>query len=1116
MRVKITIIATFLFQLLFHFCIGQNNVLKFNLVEGNNGKSLGKINAITQDPKGFLWFAGQGANCIYRYDGNRLKRFENDSLNPNSLGSNVIETIYADAKGFIWIGFGDNGLDQFNPATGIFKHYRNVDSDPGSLAGNSVSCILKDSKGRLWVGTNNGLDYLDDKTGKFIHYQNTPGNPRSLSSNVVNTIYEDRAGTIWIGTGFSWFKKDPLDGGLNRMEPDGSFTRFMHDPKDPKSLINNKVRAIFEDSRGIFWVGTNSDGLHTMDRTFGKFERHRYNPDKPDQLSRPPLTPEDMNDPITFIREDANGAIWIGTRGGGINRYDTLTKKITNYINSNGFPDRSGWFAFKSSDGVFWISTEDNNLYRVDPIPPKIRNNEGVVVNKFLEDKNGFLWAGTDGLGLWQYDQNKKLLQQNKSDARSTDSLFHNELLTLFQISPDTMLLGSFYGFGLLNGKKKVFSKIIFDTNFKAGIHPITGIYQAKSGSIWITRLLPKDVKGGLIELNPGDGSFKEFIPEKTEMKGFRFGSVYGFLEDRDGGIWTTDNTWDLKIIHLNSQTGKLSQYLEGYQSILFEDSDGIIWAGTGRGLFRFDKKANRFFPFYDPQSEVKESFTNGIIEDKEKNLWVSTPSAFIKINPARNQTTLYGKKYGISPNNLIGGIFKKADGEILLGNKNGFYSFYPGELALPKTTPVINITDIFINTLPLKTSQKNPQEKSIEELSEISLAHNENNITFDFALTDYQLPALIKYFTRLEGYDSVWHETGAEKSAYYYNVSPGKYTFRVKAFNSDGIMFEKMMAIQIHPPWWKTWWAFVMYGLLFISLLYVADHIQKKRIIQNEREKAQAFELAQAKEIEKAYHELRSAQAQLIQSEKMASLGELTAGIAHEIQNPLNFVNNFSEINVELIDEASKAMDADNMEEAKELLMSLRENEEKIHYHGQRADGIVKSMLQHSRTSTGIKEPTEINALADEYLRLAYHGLRAKDKTFNAKMETDFDHAIGKVNIIPQDIGRVLLNIYNNAFYAVMERKKIIGDAFEPVVSVVTKKINNQIEIRVKDNGPGIPQKVIDKIFQPFFTTKPAGQGTGLGLSLSYDIVKAHNGEFKVETKEGEWTEFIIRLPVY
>jgi len=270
-----------------------------------------------------------------------------------------------------------------------------------------------------------------------------------------------------------------------------------------------------------------------------------------------------------------------------------------------------------------------------------------------------------------------------------------------------------------------------------------------------------------------------------------------------------------------------------------------------------------------------------------------------------------------------------------------------------------------------------------------------------------------------------------------------------------------------------------------------------------------------QNKQVKKAYEKLQSAQAQLIQSEKMASLGELTAGIAHEIQNPLNFVNNFSELNQELISDLVDENEKGNTKEVRKISENIRDNEARILLHGKRADSIVKNMLQHSRASGSIKEPVDINALADEYLRLAYHGLRAKDKSFNAALHTDFDPGIGKINIIPQDIGRVLLNIYNNAFYAVMEKKKIIGDAFEPAVSVATKKINNQIEIRVKDNGMGIPQKVIDKIFQPFFTTKPTGQGTGLGLSLSYDIIKAHHGEFKVETREGEWTEFIIQLPI-
>ena len=263
---------------------------------------------------------------------------------------------------------------------------------------------------------------------------------------------------------------------------------------------------------------------------------------------------------------------------------------------------------------------------------------------------------------------------------------------------------------------------------------------------------------------------------------------------------------------------------------------------------------------------------------------------------------------------------------------------------------------------------------------------------------------------------------------------------------------------------------------------------------------------------LEATLSELKATQSQLIQSEKMASLGELTAGIAHEIQNPLNFVNNFSEVNKELLTEMKEEIGKENFNEIKSIANNIKENEEKILHHGKRADGIVKGMLQHSRTSSGVKEPTDINALADEYLRLAYHGLRAKDKSFNVTLKTDFDEKIGTINVIPQDIGRVILNLINNAFYAVNEKKNQNQDGYEPMISVSTRKSGNSVLISVKDNGNGIPQKVLDKIFQPFFTTKPTGQGTGLGLSLSYDIVKAHGGQLNVETKEGEGSEFIIR----
>ena len=293
----------------------------------------------------------------------------------------------------------------------------------------------------------------------------------------------------------------------------------------------------------------------------------------------------------------------------------------------------------------------------------------------------------------------------------------------------------------------------------------------------------------------------------------------------------------------------------------------------------------------------------------------------------------------------------------------------------------------------------------------------------------------------------------------------------------------------------------------LFIGVLLWRNSRQRK--------KANLLLSSQKKELETALQTLKSTQTQLIHSEKMASLGELTAGIAHEIQNPLNFINNFSEVNTELIDELQETINSGSMTEAISISTSIKENEQKITYHGKRADTIVKGMLQHSRSSTGQKEPSDINALIDECLRLSYHGMRAKDTLFNATIETNLDANIGTIKINSQDIGRVLLNLFTNSFYSVTEKKKQVDETYNPVISVISKKLNNKVEIIIKDNGIGIPQTALDKIFQPFFTTKPTGQGTGLGLSMSYDIVKAHEGEIKVETQEGEGAEFIIHLPL-
>jgi len=416
----------------------------------------------------------------------------------------------------------------------------------------------------------------------------------------------------------------------------------------------------------------------------------------------------------------------------------------------------------------------------------------------------------------------------------------------------------------------------------------------------------------------------------------------------------------------------------------------------------------------------------------------------------------------------------------------------------------------------------------------DLSLAYDNNYLTFNFIGITMHQSEKVKYQYKMEGLEKDWSALSLRTEAPYGNLPNGTYTFKVKAMNSDGYWSDEFhYPFTIRPPWWLTWWAYTLYAVALIALILRLNTYLKARTLRIERERTQKKELEQAKEIEHAYAELKATQKQLIHAEKMASLGELTAGIAHEIQNPLNFVNNFSDINKELLAEMKDEIGKGNIDEVEALANDVMANELKINHHGKRADAIVKGMLQHSRTSSGVKEPTDINALCDEYFRLAYHGLRAKDKSFNATLKTDFDETIGKINVIPQDLGRVILNLITNAFYAVSEKQRaqqtpypLEGEPdYQPTVTVMTKhqlplsggrgSDGAKVTISVSDNGSGIPQPILDKIFQPFFTTKPTGQGTGLGLSLSYDIVKAHGGELKVETKEGEGTRFIIQLPI-
>jgi signal transduction histidine kinase/ligand-binding sensor domain-containing protein len=1098
---------------------------QFNLQVSEKIHHFGSAYGFTQDQQGYIWFSSFIKGLI-RYDGKTFKTFRHEPEKPNSPASNFIISMATDSSGNIWMAHYGSGLDRFDPVTNNFTHFRNNKADPNSLISDTLFSVMADHTGKLWLGTNKGLVSFDTKTEKFTHIPKKINDKPVDISPTVFAVYEDKKGIIWYSTGnFMSVSGGNVDG-LFRLDPStGKQTFYKADPLNKESLINPFVSAVFEDSKGNFWVGTAGNGLHTLDRKTGKFTRHLYDPLQPGKLSRPPISKTDTTDAISFIQEDHGGKIWIGSFANGINWYDPATQQTWHFGLQNGkknnstfekdtltgFKDAAPVRIMIAADSSTWITGSLGNIYTVSygrktiPYFP----NKNAVNSFYLEPNGNILWFGTD-LGLVRKDLSANTFKAWKHEPGNPNSLNNNAVV---DIKPDEH--GKLY-IATHGGGLDLFDPL---TGKFAHIKPInatpgTIIDSLHSVFIENDRYLWLGGENGLARVDRTTNNFNVWRFNKEDEKGISGTTVFSITKDKKNNVWFANTGGLDKFV---SDSNYFKQYLKGYsvRAVLI-DKKGILWAGTDVGLYQYNEAKDQFVQFNSPVFSMGIDLILSILEDDQQTLWVTTANAILKISANRERIQMFNADYGILSSNWNWlNNYKAADGRLFIGGSNGYYMFKPEEINVSNPAPVLNFSQLIIGSKEIFPGDDGILSAPIWKAEKINLAYNQNTFSLEFIALNYNSSEAIKYLYQLEKFDNGWNNLGTDHKASFFNVPPGRYTLRVRAINSEGTITEKTLSIMISPPWWKTWWAYCIYAFLVIITGYLIYRYQKSYIIKRERERTQQKELEQAKEIEKAYKTLQATQAQLIQSEKMASLGELTAGIAHEIQNPLNFVNNFSEVNKELLAEMNEEIEKENYTEVKALAKDITENENKIIFHGKRADSIVKGMLQHSRSSSGQKEPTDINALCDEYLRLSYHGLRAKDKSFNAILKTDFDETIGNINIIPQDMGRVILNLITNAFYVVDEKKKSGIEGYEPTVSISTKKSNGKVEIKVSDNGNGIPQKVLDKIFQPFFTTKPTGQGTGLGLSLSYDIVKAHGGELKVETKEGQGSEFIIQLAV-
>lgn len=1098
----------------------------------HNGFSIG----ITEDAQGGIWFGSTLYGLMHMgKDEKAFKPFISDTwgafdfINP----FNFVSSLYSDSNNILWLTT-RKGVHKLDPKTGSLKTL--MAYNEGGNGWNSMNRISPDQQGNIWIANNfRGILKFDGITDEFEEI--TLAGKLKMNGTMWNITMShfiiDRSGIFWFGS---------LESGVIKYDPvNMPFSYLTHIEGDPLSFSPNGVFGILASTvkPGTMYVGSRGEGLSIFDPKKRSFEKIGFD-----------VVDDFFGGSVRSIAEDPDGTLWLGTWGDGLIELDKNNREINRYKyeadNTNTISNTQVRVIRADGRGKLWVGT-NNGLNIFDPATGNFQRLMSKITMSYPQDlvaEFEQLASSTQSIGL---------IDKVKDSEDRSQPIEINEEGTYYIMSVGEGDPGSMADYGWIENAQNdtIWKFNDFKESYYAGgaaknrivMAPITlqsGSYtlrfradESHAYDAWNEDPPDQTSLYGLSLIKPlnekQSALFEQRIAENKKgivmggnnISDIEIGAKYIWVSANGQGLNRVDPETNM-VTYYDYDPKKENSLSSNSISDILEDSKGIIWLATSEGINRLDPDTGRFTQFTEADG-LPTNLTEVILEGDNGEMWIGTQNGISQMvtNESLGKVTFinYNTTDGLGGDIFLSlGAARSSDGTFYFGGEHGLTTFK--SITANNTPPALLISNVLIsNKSVLDMGSESPLTESLLNTDLLSLSHQQNNLSFEFSALHFANPEKNQYAHKLIGYDEDWIYDN-RNFASYTNLDPGEYQFAIRASNAYGIWNEegKILTITIAAPWWQRWWAYALYAVVLLLGFIMVDRFMRAKIKRKERERSREKELAHAKEIEKAYSELKDTQSQLIQSEKMASLGELTAGIAHEIQNPLNFVNNFAEVNSELIEEMKEELNNGNLQEVQSLADDINENEKKIIFHGKRADSIVKGMLQHSQNSNGKKEPTNINLLADEYLRLAYHGLRAKDKEFNADMETDFDDSIKTITIIPQDIGRVVLNLVTNAFYAVNEKAiaaKASGDTtYKPIVSLATKKKKNSVEITVTDNGNGMPDAVKEKIFQPFFTTKPTGQGTGLGLSMSYDIItKGHGGELKVETKEGEGTTFSIQL---
>jgi len=1034
---------------------------------------------VNQNEEGFL-FVGTSSG-LQKFDG---KNWELLASPTTEFNTNVRSTLLSSDNTFYYGSLGDFGIVT-SDSTGKTVERSLIEGFPVDLVYNGIWSI-NESKGKI---------YFQAREAIFIYTPSTENEESSIKTWKPDTKF--MYGFSLDGNYYTHQMNLGLyieQGGILELIPKSEF------------LGEERVQVLLPyQNQGEFLVGAFSGGLYHYDgQNFNPF------PTEIDSLLQGRTLYKALALP------DSTYALSV--LGHGFFVIDQQGKIKSHFNTKNSIPDQSVYAFHLDNTYNLWVGT-NSGLSKIEIFSPVTRFDSeeyeiGNVLSLNANDNNLYIGTATNVLYI------------DKADG----------IVKKVEGIPNTQV------FGLTPDYNQVLSTGVGIFEIKGGKATIIkGTESFQTLKVLISKFHP-----GYVFISGGFGIqvFKRELASNGKYEYENVGdildvqrSVYSLAENKEGELWGGTQAGILfRIIFSKTASGNLdvsdarveeiseNDVIRGLSGLTEGPIEGKVYTSGIDGFYFFNSSTKKFerdsvFSFSDEVANINLD-TYGLSVAETGNVYLDFKGEKrLAVRQEDGTFKLQAYPFNLINSSTVASGYTEQSGVIWFGTDQGIIRLDPNKKYRIDHPVPLYFTSVLADGESLALAEQ--LAASVPEIP-----FKSNSISFNYAAPFFVKENQIRYQTFLEGLDEDWGEWEDKVYRDFSNLPFGDYTFRVKAKNTFSVISDEISySFVILPPWYATWWAYMLYFLSFSLIVYGAVKFQTGRILAKEREKNLVREVAQAKEIEKAYEDLKSTQSQLIQSEKMASLGELTAGIAHEIQNPLNFVNNFSEVGGELIDEMREEIEKGNMSMVLDISKDLKDNLIKINHHGRRADAIVKGMLEHSRNNATDKKSINLNVLAEEFLRLSYHGLRAKDKTFTADFDTEFDTNLPRVKVIEQDIGRVILNLINNAFYAVGQRAREIkssGDStatYKPKVTVQSRLIDLggkavEVELCIKDNGNGIPKSIKDKIFQPFFTTKPTGQGTGLGLSLSYDIVKAHGGTLEVTSKIGDGSTFILNLP--